>query len=369
MTKLQKNSSSSYFNNKKIIVTGGCGFIGSNLIRKLIKNSSSLIYNIDKLSYASDSTGIQRLLDNQNATSRYKLIKLDLADYASTKNVIYQIKPDLIFHLAAESHVDRSIDNPEPFLSSNVVGTFNLLESTRHYYERIEEDKKKDFKFHHISTDEVFGSLGEEGYFSEKTAYSPRSPYSASKAASDHFVNAWFHSYGIPTVITNCSNNYGPWQFIEKFIPVIITKAISKEEIPIYGTGSNIRDWLFVEDHIDALLLVARRGGIGKSYCIGGDNEKTNLEVCINICNLLDELRPEKHSYKDLINFVEDRPGHDKRYSIDFSLIKRDLGWRPKNTFNSGLEKTVKWYLDNLDWCKALQNKSGYYGQRIGLDK
>lgn len=358
-----------FFTDKKIIVTGGCGFIGSNLIRRLIRNSNSKIFNIDKLSYASDSSGIEEELTSNNITdsSRYELLKIDLADFENLNNTIHQIKPDLIFHLAAESHVDRSIENPEKFLSSNVVGTFNLLESVRNYYSKLDISKKDNFRFHHISTDEVFGSLGEKGYFSEKTSYSPRSPYSATKAASDHFVEAWFHTFGIPTLITNCSNNYGPWQFIEKFIPVVIFKALAGKPIPIYGQGTNIRDWLFVEDHVEALLLVASNGKIGKKYCIGGSNEKTNLEVSKTICKLLDELAPSNNPHEELIDFVSDRPGHDHRYAIDFSLINKELGWSPRHTFEEGLKITVDWYLKNVKWCKYMQEKSGYKGQRIGL--
>ncbi len=358
-----------FFQNKTIIVTGGCGFIGSNLIIRFLKNTNSKIVNIDKLSYASDTYAIENCLkDNSiSRTGRYEFLNIDLSNYEFTKNAIEKSKPDLIFHLAAESHVDRSIDNPKVFLQSNVVGTFNLLEAVKNYYYNLNASKKTDFRFHHISTDEVFGSLDKEGYFSELTRYSPRSPYSASKAASDHFVNAWFHTYGIPTLITNCSNNFGPWQFIEKFIPLIITKALEGKSIPIYGKGSNIRDWLYVEDHIDALLLVVSKGSIGKSYCIGSSNEHTNLQLCKKICSLMNVLIPTNYSYEKLIEFVKDRPGHDQRYSIDSKLLSEELGWRPKYSFDESLKITVKWYIENIKWCQHIKKKSGYGGERIGL--
>ncbi len=358
-----------FFNNKIILVTGGCGFIGSNFIRTLLKNFNSKIFNIDKLNYASDSTGINEIIiQNKNLLeSKYKFLKINLEDFELTKAAIEHIKPDIIFNFAAESHVDRSIENPYSFLSSNVTGTFNLLESVRDYYEKINNNKKENFRFHHISTDEVFGTLGEKGLFSEKSQYSPRSPYSASKAASDHLVNSWFHTFGIPTLITNCSNNYGPWQFIEKFIPVIILKAISEETIPIYGSGSNIRDWLFVEDHINALLLVASKGKIGNTYCVGGSNEKTNLDICKAIFNILNNIHSREIDYQNLINFVEDRPGHDQRYAIDPSKIKDELGWEPLLSFEESLMITVRWYLNNIKWCKYMEEKSGYRGERIGI--
>ena len=358
-----------FFNNKKILVTGGCGFIGSNFIRTLLKNFNSKIFNIDKLNYASDSSGINEILiQNKNSfESKYKFLKINLADFELTKGAIEHIKPDIIFNFAAESHVDRSIENPYSFLSSNVIGTFNLLESVRDYYEKISNTKKEIFRFHHISTDEVFGTLGEEGLFSEKSQYSPRSPYSATKASSDHLVNSWFHTYGIPTLITNCSNNYGPWQFIEKFIPVVILKAISQESIPVYRKGSNIRDWLFVEDHINALLLVAAKGKIGNTYCIGGSNEKTNLDLCNDIFKVLNKIHSSKINYHSLINFVEDRPGHDLRYAIDSSKIHNELGWEPVLSFEESLMITVKWYLKNFKWCRYMQEKSGYKGERLGI--
>ncbi len=349
---------------RKILVTGGAGFIGSAFIRKLLLETDSLIYNIDKLNYASDLTSINSINESHK---RHKHLKLDLHDFQSLKEAIFSIKPNLIVHFAAESHVDRSIENPYSFLSSNVIGTFNLLESVRDYYEKISNTKKEFFRFHHISTDEVFGTLGEEGLFSEKSQYSPRSPYSASKASSDHLVNSWFHTYGIPTLITNCSNNYGPWQFIEKFIPVVILKAISQESIPVYGKGSNIRDWLFVEDHINALLLVAAKGKIGNTYCIGGSNEKTNLDLCNDIFKVLNNIHSSKINYHSLINFVVDRPGHDLRYAIDSSKIHNELGWEPVLSFEESLMITVKWYLNNLKWCRYMQEKSGYKGERLGI--
>tara|TARA_Y200000002_G_scaffold380563_1_gene392373 strand:- start:1084 stop:2226 length:1143 start_codon:yes stop_codon:yes gene_type:complete len=370
--KYNKNSEidQSFFENKKILVTGGCGFIGSNLIRALLKKTNSYIFNIDKLSYASDSSGINEIIKNKNFNpkSRYKLIKLDLANYELTKETVNAIKPDLIFNLAAESHVDRSIDNPSIFISSNIIGTYNLLEATRKYYNEIKISKKKNFRFHHISTDEVYGSLGQGGYFSENSPYMPRSPYSASKASSDHLVNSWFHTFGIPTLITNCSNNYGPWQFVEKFIPNVILKALSGNKIPIYGSGLNIRDWLFVEDHIDALLLVASKGLIGSNYCIGGSNEKTNLAVCKDICRMLSQISQNNLNYENQIQFVTDRPGHDERYAINSSKITRELDWEPRFSYEEGLNITVKWYMENLKWCNYIQEKSGYEGERIGTE-
>ncbi len=351
-------------------MTGGAGFIGGCLVRRLLQFTTAKIFNLDKCSYASDLSSIDKLLTDlgDDFRNRNSLLKVDLADFNATELAVKTADPDIIFHLAAESHVDRSIDSPRAFLESNIVGTFNLLEATRKHWEALPTDRKRNFRFHHISTDEVFGSLGNVGSFSETTSYDPRSPYSASKASSDHLVKSWNHTYDLPVVLTNCSNNFGPWQFPEKLIPLVILKAISGDSIPLYGDGSNIRDWLFVEDHIDALLLAATQGEIGRTYCIGGFGERSNKQVVDMICTFLDKKIPQNHSYSDLIVNVADRPGHDKRYSIDSSRITKELGWFPKIDFSIGLERTVDWYISNIDWCKQIKIKSGYLGERIGLN-
>ncbi len=341
-------------NYKKILITGGAGFIGGALIRKLLKDSKCFIYNLDNLTYSGDLSSINCLIKSSgsNTLERYKFFKGDISDKSTVNDVIQETKPELIIHLAAETHVDKSIKFPEKFISSNILGTFQLLQSSLNYYKKSNLDIRKKFKFLHVSTDEVFGSLNEKGFFNENSKYNPRSPYSASKASSDHLVNAWFHTFGLPCIITNCSNNYGPWQNREKLIPNTIFKALIKQNIPIYGNGKNVRDWLFVDDHIDAILLVAENGIPGKKYCIGGNNEKNNLEIVNKICEYLDKKLPQKHSYKSLIKFVADRPGHDFRYAINSSLIRRDLGWLPKHNFEEGLEKTIDWNLKNIDWLK-----------------
>ncbi len=342
------------FRYKKILITGGAGFIGGALIRKLLKVSKCSIYNLDNLTYSGDLTSINLLLKSMgsNASERYKFFKGDISDKSTLDEIFKEIQPELIIHLAAETHVDQSIRFPEKFISSNILGTFQLLQTSLSYFEKVNEDIKKKFKFLHISTDEVFGSLNEEGYFNENSKYNPRSPYSASKAGSDHLVKAWFHTYGLPCIVTNCSNNYGPWQNPEKLIPNTISKALMKKNIPVYGNGTNIRDWLYVDDHVDAILLAAEKGLPGSTYCIGGNNEKTNLDVVNKICLYLDKHNPKRESYKSLIKFVKDRQGHDFRYAIDSSLIKKDLNWAPKHNFDDGIEKTINWYLKNKDWFK-----------------
>ena len=336
----------------KILITGGAGFIGSTLVRNLLLTTEHEVINLDKLGYASDLTSINSL--ETNILSRYTFIKVDLNDFLKLKEAIESSNPDLIMHLAAESHVDRSINEPNSFIQSNIIGTYNLLEVIREFYEKLSVIRKRTFKFHHISTDEVFGSLGLNGKFSEETAYDPRSPYSASKAASDHLVRAWFHTYKIPTIVSNCSNNYGPWQFPEKLIPKIIINALNTNQIPIYGDGMNIRDWLYVEDHVEGLKKIVFEGEPGQTYCIGGNAEKTNLEVAVSICEILDELVPLSFTYKNLIKFVKDRPGHDKRYAIDSSKIQNKLGWYPKFSFENGIRKTVLWYKENISWYNNL---------------
>ena len=332
----------------RILITGGAGFIGSAVIRRLLQDSELIIFNLDKMGYASNLSSIQDTILSLGLgkEDRHRLLKVDLSNNLETISAINYANPDLVMHLAAESHVDRSIKGPEEFIRSNICGTFNLLEGIRNHYENLSSKRKETFRFLHISTDEVFGSLGKSGTFSESTKYDPRSPYSASKASSDHIVNAWHHTYGIPTLITNCSNNYGPWQYKEKLIPKIIHNAISNKKIPIYGNGENIRDWLFVEDHVTGLLKVLFEGKIGEKYCIGGNQEKSNNMVVNKICELLDKIEPKKISYKTLISYVEDRLGHDKRYAIDSSKIKSDLNWVPKYSFDEGLKITVLWYLN-----------------------
>ena len=342
---------------KTILITGGAGFIGSAVIRKLLKVTNLRIYNIDKMGYASSIESFRQNKDdkiNLEASIRHQLIKLDLLDKDQLICKIAEIDPDLVIHFAAESHVDRSIKSPSAFLESNVIGTFNLLESIRIHFDKMSEHRKAAFKFHHISTDEVYGSLGSVGSFNENSIYDPRSPYSASKAASDHFVNAWHHTYGVPTVTTNCSNNYGPWQYPEKLIPLTIYKILNKDNIPVYGDGKNVRDWLFVEDHVNAILLCLEKGINGKKYCIGGYGEKTNLEVINAICNLMDKKSDSNQSSSELITFVKDRAGHDKRYAIDSSLITDQLGWKPKYDFQEGLEITIDWYLENKKWLYSI---------------
>ena len=328
----------------KIIITGGAGFIGGTLIRRLLKDKKYIIYNFDKLGYASDLSWIEK---KEYDRSTYNFYKIDLCDKEILEKALKEIKPDLIIHLAAESHVDRSIDNPSNFVKSNILGTFNLLEATRSYWEGINDPKKSLFKLVHVSTDEVYGSLGLIGKFNENSKYSPRSPYSASKASSDHLVKSWYHTYGLPIIISNCSNNFGPYQFPEKLIPLSILKAIKGEKIPLYGDGLNIRDWLYVEDHVEAIDLILHKGKIGETYLIGGDNEKRNIDLVFKLIKMTDSVLGRSEGFsKKLIHFIPDRPGHDYRYAIDDSKIKEELGWKPKTPFKLGLDKTIRYYLD-----------------------
>lgn len=343
----------------KLLVTGGAGFIGSAVVRRAIAQGHAVV-NVDALTYAACLDNVASVADNPN----YAFEKADIRDAEAMERIFTAHQPDAIMHLAAESHVDRSIDGPGAFIDTNVMGTYTLLQAARGYWEN--KGKPEGFRFHHISTDEVFGSLGAEGQFTEETPYDPRSPYSASKAASDHLVRAWHETYGLPVVLTNCSNNYGPFHFPEKLVPVVILNALHGKAIPIYGDGSNVRDWLYVEDHADALLVVLQKGPLGRSYNIGGENERTNLELVTTICAILDEKRPlESGSYSNLITYVTDRPGHDARYAIDPTRIREELGWRPSVTVEEGLAQTVQWYLDNESWWRALLNRDGV-GKRLG---
>lgn len=347
----------------KIIVTGGSGFIGSNLIRFLIKETNHTVLNLDALTYAGNQNSLKDLEDHP----RYGFKRVDICDSEEVANAFELFGPDWVMHLAAESHVDRSIDGPGSFIQTNIIGTFNLLQAARVRYESLCDQEKEAFRFLHVSTDEVYGSLGETGLFKETTPYDPHSPYSASKAASDHLARAWASTYKLPVLITNCSNNYGPYQFPEKLIPVVILKAIRGESIPVYGGGENIRDWLYVEDHADALYTVISQGIVGETYNIGGNNERRNLDLVELLCQLIDEIQPrtDGKSYRDQITFVTDRPGHDMRYAIDASKIKSELGWSPKQSHTEGFRKTVQWYLDNLDWTQQILNGS-YKLERIG---
>ena len=348
----------------KILVTGGAGFIGSAVIRRAIDLGHSVV-NLDSLTYAGSLENVASVSRNPNYVFEHE----DIKNRINLDMIFKKHRPDAVMHLAAESHVDRSIDGPSDFIETNIIGTFNLLEAARTYWQAC--GKPESFRFHHISTDEVFGSLPIDPAmkFTEETPYDPKSPYSASKASSDHLVRAWYETYGLPVVLTNCSNNYGPHHFPEKLIPVIILNALAGKPVPIYGNGSNIRDWLYVEDHAEALLLVLANGTAGRNYNIGGENERTNLELAQTVCAILDRLRPRTEgSYIKLIEFVKDRPGHDMRYAIDASRIKSELGWQPSVSIEQGLEKTVKWYLENEDWWKPLQNRSGV-GERLGMIK
>lgn len=349
----------------KIFVTGGAGFIGSAVIRKIINTRPSWsVINIDKLTYA----GNLESLANISTSPRYTFKKVDICDRNSIRSLFDEFKPNGIMHLAAESHVDRSIDGPGEFIQTNIIGTYTLLECARAHWSSLTPEEKRSFRFHHISTDEVYGSLGETGFFTETTPYQPNSPYSASKASSDHLVRAWHETFKLPVVTTNCSNNYGPYHFPEKLIPLMILNALDLKPLPVYGKGDNVRDWLYVDDHAEALLTVFERGHIGETYNIGGNNEKKNIEVVHTICDLLDEMRPRKDgkSYRDLITYVADRPGHDKRYAIDAGKVTRSLSWKPSETFESGIKKTVAWYLENNDWCRRVQDGS-YRRERLGL--
>ncbi len=348
----------------KILVTGGAGFIGSALVRQLILETDAAVVNVDKLTYAGNLASLAGARDHP----RHHFERVDICDAGQVARVFDEQRPDAVIHLAAESHVDRSIDGPGEFIRTNVQGTFTLLHAARAYWQALGEVERSAFRFLHVSTDEVYGSLGPTGLFHEETPYQPNSPYSASKAASDHLARAWFHTYGLPTLVTNCSNNYGPYHFPEKLIPLVILNALAGKALPIYGRGDNVRDWLYVEDHARALRLVLERGRVGSTYNVGGHNERTNLEVVRAICSLLDEFRPDSpHApHATLIAHVADRPGHDRRYAIDAGKIARELGWKPAETFESGLRKTVRWYLDNDDWCRDVRS-GGYRQERLGL--
>ncbi len=349
---------------KRIIVTGGYGFIGSALVRLLLSETDHEVLNVDKLTYAANLASIPQAEGN----AKYRFVKADIADAQAMRKAFEDFQPDAVMHLAAESHVDRSIDGPQEFITTNVQGTFTLLQEALRYWRALDAERPERFRFLHVSTDEVFGSLGPAGAFTEDTPYQPNSPYSASKAASDHLVRAWHHTYGLPTLLTNCSNNYGPYHFPEKLIPHMIIKALAGEPLPVYGDGQNIRDWLFVEDHARALLLVLSRGAPGECYNIGGRNERTNLQVVETICDQLDRAMPPREgSHRRLIAFVKDRPGHDRRYAIDASKIERELGWRARKTFETGLEDTVRWYIANRSWWQAILDR-GYKADRIGTE-
>ncbi|WP_308815790.1 dTDP-glucose 4,6-dehydratase [Sphingomonas sp. GV3] len=336
----------------RIFVTGGAGFIGSALVRHLIENTDHEVLNFDKLTYAGTLSTVERVA----GSNRYRFVQGDICDAEAVRAAIVEFKPDIITHLAAESHVDRSIDGPGAFVQTNVVGTYTMLAEARAYWLGLDNAAREAFRFHHISTDEVYGSLGDTGLFTEETPYNPRSPYSASKAGSDHLVSAWGHTFGLPVLITNCSNNYGPYHFPEKLIPLMIAKALDDQPLPIYGKGDQVRDWLYVEDHVRALQAVFERGQPGRTYNVGGHNERQNIEVVKTLCAILDELRPraDGKSYADQMTEVTDRPGHDKRYAIDASRIGEELGWTPAETFETGIRKTVEWYLANEDWWRPL---------------
>lgn len=346
----------------RVLVTGGAGFIGSALCRHLVNERGWDVLNVDKLTYAASQTSLSSIA----RAPQYRFLKQDICDAGGLMAAVDEFRPEAVMHLAAESHVDRSITGSASFIQTNVVGTHTLLETVRNYWLKLEPVARSNFRFLHVSTDEVYGSLGEDGLFVETTRYDPRSPYSASKAASDHLVRSWHHTYGMPTLITNCSNNYGPFHFPEKLIPLITINALERKSLPVYGDGRNVRDWLHVEDHVRALVMVCERGEIGATYNIGGDAQIENLGVVETICDILDELRPGESSRRGLIRFVEDRPGHDRRYAIDCTKLKTELGWRAEETFASGIARTVQWYLENESWWQPL--RSGVYaGERLGL--
>ena len=346
-----------------ILVTGGAGFIGGCYVRQVAAAGGRRIINLDKLTYAGNPDSLADV-----SADRHELVEGDICDYPLIARLLAEYQPVAVVHFAAESHVDRSIDGPLAFVQTNVMGTATLLEAVRKYWTALPSQQREAFRFHHVSTDEVFGSLGETGFFTELTPYAPRSPYSASKAGSDHLVRAYHETYGLPILITNCSNNYGPYQFPEKLIPLVTLNAVEGRDLPVYGDGKNVRDWLFVEDHVDALLTVLERGRVGETYNVGGDSERTNIEIVRNICDLVDELHPSDsgRSAHDLIRFVTDRPGHDHRYAIDFSKLNSELGWRPKMTFADGLRRTVEWYLDQREWVSRVQT-GDYRRERLGL--
>jgi dTDP-glucose 4,6-dehydratase len=345
----------------RVVVTGGAGFIGSAVVRYLVLDKGYEVLNIDKLTYAGTETSLTAVSDKPG----YRFLKADICDREAISRALFDFRPDRIMHLAAESHVDRSINGAQDFIHTNIVGTFTLLECTRAYWSGLAPERKDTFRFLHVSTDEVYGSLGEQGLFTEETAYDPSSPYSASKAASDHLAKAWERTYGLPVVVSNCSNNYGPYHFPEKLIPLIVLNALEGKALPVYGNGTNVRDWLYVEDHARALDLIAERGRVGETYNVGGRNEWRNIDVVTRICDLMDGLRPKAASHRGLITHVTDRPGHDARYAIDATRLETELGWRAQETFDTGIEKTVRWYLDNEWWWRPLRER--YCGARLGL--
>jgi dTDP-glucose 4,6-dehydratase len=349
---------------RTILVTGGAGFIGSALVRRLIRETESVVVNVDKLTYAGNLESLAEVADDP----RHCFERVDVSDARAVRGVFAEYAPSAVVHLAAESHVDRSIDEPADFIQTNVVGTFTLLQESRRYWQSLNSTRRDEFRFVHVSTDEVFGSLEAEGLFTEETQYRPNSPYAASKAGADHLVRAWHHTYGFPAITTNCSNNYGPYQFPEKLIPLMIQTALAGRPLPVYGRGENVRDWLYVDDHVDALLTVLRKGRVGQTYNVGGGAEQRNLDVVRAVCDLVDELAPDSAGgpRSRLVTFVPDRPGHDLRYAMDAGKLRRELDWRPAETFQSGLRKTVAWYLANQEWCERVQS-GAYRGERLGL--